>query len=255
MAQDKYLTFRGDIRAIAPAGAAMLFVTAHPEGHVAALCRLDVEKQTLDETPLPAGGNDVVTDGQTVWVAGTDRRIYRVSATPGGKLAPLPAELDASPTKLALLADGRLAAIAGQRLLILAAKDGVLSQSLDLPEPATALATDPSGRWIVVGTAKGTVLVFSAEEREKFLLSESSKLHEGAVTALLFELDDLRFLSAGADGKLLSTHARGKLEPEDKGRGNNHSDTVTSLAWLSRDRFVSGGLDSTIKSWPRVGAI
>jgi ParB family chromosome partitioning protein len=99
------------------------------------------------------------------------------------------------------------------------------------------------------------VAVFDSEEKPEFLLSASERLHEGAVTAILFEPDELRFLSAGADQKLLSTHARGKLEPEDKGRGNNHTDVVTAMIWGPGDRLYSGGRDGAIKSWPRVGAI
>jgi ParB family chromosome partitioning protein len=254
MAQDKYLTYRGDLKAVAPVGPAVLFVTAHAEGQPTAVYRLDTAKLALAADPLPAGGNDLVTDGQTVWVAGTDRRVYRGPAA-GGKLAALKAELDAVPTKLALLSGERLAVLAGERVVVLSAKDGKVLQSLDVPEPGTALAADPTGNWLVAGTGKGAVLVFDAENRDAFLLSELAKLHEGAVTALLFEPDDLRFLSAGADGRLLTTHARGKLEPEDKGRGNNHADVVTSLAWAPGDRFLSGGRDSTVKSWPRVGGV
>ena len=55
---------------------------------------------------------------------------------------------------------------------------------------------DPTGRWLVAGTSRGDVAVFTAEGREDFVLSESSRLHEGAVTALLFEPDELRFLSS-----------------------------------------------------------
>ena len=97
--------------------------------------------------------------------------------------------------------------------------------------------------------------VFDAEDKPEFLMSASERLHEGAVTALLFEPDELRFFSAGADQKLLTTHARGKLEPEDKGRGNNHTDLVTALIWGPGDRLYSGSRDGTIKSWPRVGGV
>ena len=127
--------------------------------------------------------------------------------------------------------------------------------ALDLPEPGTCLAADPTGRWLAAGTDKGTVAVFDAEEKPKFLPSASAKLHEGAVTAILFEPDDLRFFSAGMDQKLLSTHARGKLESEDKGRGNNHTDAVSALIWGPGDRLYSGSRDGSIKSWPRSGAV
>src|SRR5207249_10558738 len=108
--------------------------------------------------------------------------------------------------------------LTGTRIMILARKDGAELQALDLPDPGTCLASDPTGRWLVAGTARGAVAVFEGEStRDAFTPSGADTLHEGAVTALLFERDDLRFLSAGADLKLLSTHARGNLEPEDRG--------------------------------------
>ena len=253
---DKYLTYRGDLKAAVSIGQTVLFVTAHPEGQPTALYRLDADKFTLAEDALPAGGVDLVSDGDTVWVAGTDRRVYRAPAG-GGKVTAFGPQLDAPPVALARVSDNRLAVLAGQQLLVLAGKDGKAVQSLDLPEPGTALVADPGGNWLVAGTNKGTVLVFDCEDKpdRQFLLGESAKLHEGAVTALLFEADELRFLSAGADGKLLLTHARGKLEPEDKGRGNSHADRVAAMAWSPLgDRLLTGGKDSTVKNWPRVGA-
>ena len=91
-------------------------------------------------------------------------------------------------------------------------------------------------------------VTFYYEGRPAFELSASEKLHEGAVTALLFEPQELRFYSAGADNKLLSTHARGRLEPEDKGRGGNHTDHITAMAWGPGDRFLTGSKDKSVKS-------
>ncbi len=227
-----------------------------PRARPTGLYRLDADTLTLDVDPLPAGG------------AGAGRRrrdplgrrratgqVYEGSATGGQAEGAGRRRSPAAPTALAPLADGRLAVLVGSEVAILARKDGKVLQTLELPEPGTCLAADPSGRWLAAGTAKGTVAVFDAEEKPEFLPGESARLHEGAVTALLFEPDELRFLSAGADLKLLSTHARGKLEPEDKGRGNNHTDVVTALIWGPGDRLYSGSRDGTIKSWPRVGAV
>jgi len=90
-------------------------------------------------------------------------------------------------------------------------------QTLTLPDAGSALAADPGGQWLAAGTSKGVVAVFDGEGKDDFQLSESAKLHDGLVTVLLFEPEELRFLSAGADNKLLSTHARGKLEPHHAG--------------------------------------
>jgi ParB family chromosome partitioning protein len=253
---EKYLNYRGDVKAVAAVGGVLAFVTTHLEGQPTALYRLDADTLALDAALLPRGGVALASDGETVWAAGGEGQLYEARAG-GGKPKPLGSPLAAAPAALAPLADGRLAAVVGAEVVIVSRKDGKPLQTLELPdaENGRCLAVDPSGRWLAVGTVRGTVAVFDAEDKPGFLLSASARLHEGAVTVLLFESDELRFFSAGADHKLLSTHARGRLEPEDKGRGNNHADLVTALVWGPGDRLYSGSRDGTIKSWPRVGAV
>jgi ParB family chromosome partitioning protein len=248
---EKYLTYRGDVRALAVAGGALAFVTVHPEGQATAVYRLDPEKLTLSEEPLPAGGQALLAAGEDLWVAGTDQRLYHVSAK-GRKPAARGTPLEAAPVAMAPLSGDRLAVAAGARVHVVARKDGKIVQSLELPEEATCLAADPTGQWLAAGTAKGTVAVFECESvPAEFRLSDSAPLHEAAVTTLLFEADELRFLSAGADQKLLSTHARGRLEAEDRGRGATHEQPITAMVAGPRDRFFTGSTDSTLKSWPR----
>jgi ParB family chromosome partitioning protein len=247
----KYLTYRGDVKAVAAAGGTLVFVTVHPEGQPTALYRLDPEKLTLAEDRLPAGGQALlVTDGG-VWIAATDRCLYH-SPAGGGNVEPRGSQLEAAPIALAPLAAGRLAVAAGPRVIVLDRHDGKVLQKLELPETATSLAADPTGQWLAVGTAKGTVCVFECESNpDAFAPSDSAPLHEAAVTALLFEAEDLRFLSAGADQKLLSTHARGRLEAEDRGRGATHEKPITAMIAGPQDRFLTGSADSSLKSWPR----
>jgi ParB family chromosome partitioning protein len=254
MSSDKYYPYRGDLKAGLGLGGTVVFVTLHPENRPTAVYRLDANKLSLDADTLPAGGVALAADIDTIWIAGSDNRIYQMSAK-GGTPAPRGSVLASPPIALALLANDRLGVLAGAAILILARKDGKVLQTLELPDPGTCLAADPTGQWLVVGTAKGTVAVFEGEDKDEFLPSASAKLHEGAVTALLFETEDLRFFSAGADQKLLTTHARGQLEPEDKGRGFTHTEVVTALVWGPGDRFFSGSRDSTIKTWPRAGAM
>ena len=251
---EKYLTYRGAVKAVVGVGGTVAFVTVHPEGQPTAVYRLDADTLSLEADPLPAGGVALVADGDTLWIAGSDGKIYRGSAR-GGEPAPLKAAFKAPPTALALVCKDRLAVLAGQEVVILNRKDGKAVQTITLPEPGSALAADPTGQWLVIGMARGTVAVYECEDKGQFAQSESDRLHEGVVTALLFETEELRFLSAGADHKLLTTHARGRLEPEDKGRGNNHTDLVTALLWGPGDRFFSGSRDSSVKSWPRVGNV
>jgi ParB family chromosome partitioning protein len=252
MSVDKYLTYRGDLKALLGRGREVLFVTVHPENLPTALYRLDADKYALDADPLPAGGVALVADDESVWVAGSDAKLYKLPAKGGAAKAVGPT-FAAPPTALAILAKNRIGVLTGSEVAILDRKGGKQVQTLELPEPGTCLAADPSGQWLAVGTGKGTVAVFESEDKDEFVPSESGALHEGAVTAVLFEPDDLRFFSAGADGKLLSTHARGRLEPEDRGRGNTHTDLVTALIWGPGERFLSGGRDSTVKAWPRTG--
>ncbi len=257
MSNHRYLTYRGSIRAAVGVDDTVAFVTEHTEGLPTAVCRINAEKFTLTAEDLPCGAVDLVADGNTLYVAGTDGHLYRCAATGAKGPAVLGAALEGPAKKLAVLSKDRLAALVGPRLIILSSTTGQVLQQLDLPgeeeaqREGSAMAADASGHWLAVGSNSGLVAVYEAEEQEEFQPSEFGKLHNGAVTALLFEPEELRFYSAGADQKLLLTHARGKLEPEDRGRSFNHDDRLTTLILGPDQRFYSGGLDRTVKSWPR----
>ncbi len=255
MTTAKHLFYRGDLQAVAAVegSSELAFVTTHPENQPTAVYRLDAEKMTLAAADLPCGGKALLTDGAAYWIAGTDGRVYRLADKEKPPTA-LKAQLDPPASGFALLSNNRLAALAGQTLHVLDRKTGATVQTLALDEPGMCLAADPTGEWLVAGGAKGTVWVYTCEEKEEFTLSESDRLHEGAVTTLLFEPSELRFYSAGLDQKLLLTHARGKLEPEDRGRGNSHAERLTAMILAPGERFLTGGQDATVKTWPRAGA-
>jgi ParB family chromosome partitioning protein len=244
----KSLPYRGDVTAAVGAGDTLAFVTAHPEDQPTALYRLDADKLNLQTTALPKGGSALTLIGADYWVGGTDGFLYR--CPPKGGPQALGEKLPQQPAALAPVAGERLAVAAGPRLTLHAQKDGKVLQAFDLPDEGTCLSVDATGHWLAIGTAGGSVAVFEAETRDEFVPAESAKLHDGRVTALSFEPDDLRFLSAGTDNKLLSTYARGKLEPEDRGRGNNHTEPVTAIV-RGPGRFYTGGRDSTVKAWPK----
>ena len=248
----KFQTYRGDIRAVAGVGDSLAFVTVHPEGAPTALYWLDPDKLSVSHDELPCGGVALAMDGNAVYIAGTDKKVYR-----GGKKAPEPlaGPFDGTIATLCVLSNKRLAVLNGKQIAVVSLKDGATLQTLEVPDEGTTLSADKSKNWLAVGTAKGTVCVFECEGKDDFEPAESGKLHDGAVTCVAFEPEDLRFFSAGADNKFLSTFARGSLEPEDKGRGNNHEDVMTALAFVLGDRFVTGSRDASVKNWPRVGGV
>ncbi|MCU0703982.1 MAG: HEAT repeat domain-containing protein [Fimbriiglobus sp.] len=251
---DYYFTYRGDIRAAVGIESAVLFVTVHPEGRPTAIYRYVPEDDEVTEQALPCGGVAICADSAGLYVAGTDQRVY----TAIGKKAPKPLTdtFSSALTAVASVSQDRLAVVSGKQLHLVSKTDGKTLQSFDLPEAGTCIGTDKTGAWLAVGCEKGYVAVFDGQDKAEFEPADSDRIHDGAVTAILFEPEELRFFSTGTDHKLLSTHARGKLEPEDKGRANNHTDAVTALLHLPvGDRLITGSRDRTVKNWPRAGAI
>lgn len=250
---DHFAQYRGDLKAGIGVGGTLAFVTTHPEGLPTALYRLDADKLTVQAEPLPCGGVAIAADGSGLYIGGTDRRLYHVA----WKKAPKPLGQPFVGPIAALLpvAKKRLAVLNGKQLDIISDADGSILQTLELPDDGTCLAVDKTGMWLVAGTTRGTVAVFDGQDKDEFEPAEAEKVHDGAVTALLFEPEELRFFSAGADNKLLSTFARGRLEPEDKGRANTHEDLLTAMVHVPGDRFVTGSRDATLKNWPRAGAV
>ena len=250
MSIDKFTTYRGAVRALAVSAGTLVFATVHPEGFPTAVYRFDPEKLTLNTDPLPTGGVALLVADDTLWVAGTDHHLYRLPAA-GGKAQVFGPEFPAPPVALAALAGDRLGVAVAAQVQILNRTKGKVVQTLEAPETITSLASDPTGQWLAVGTDKGNVCIFESEtDATTFQHSDTAQLHEAAVTALLFETGDLRVLSAGADQKLLSTHARGRLEAEDRGRGANHTAPITAMIAGTQERFLTGSSDSTLKSWP-----
>lgn len=247
---EKFAPFRGALRAAVGRGNALVFTTVHAEGLPTPLYRLDLDKAELSTEALPGGAAALAADEDTVFVAGTDGHVYKGSIA-GGKLAPLGGKLSPAPVALALLEGGRIAALAGPEIVILDRKSGAAKQRLPLPDDGSAIAADASGKWIAAGTARGTLAVFDCEDKPSFLAGESKKIHEGAVGALIFDPDELRVYSTGSDGRLLLTHVRGALEPEDRTGGGGHEGLSTAIAIGPEDKLYTAGRDGTIKTWTR----
>ena len=256
--QSHSLTFRGELCGLDAAGKTIAFVTRHVEEKPTALYLIDGESHKLTSIPLEFVPQSLLRVDQQFWISGTDNSLHCVDEKTKKVTLQKGLEIDAPVVAMVPLADDRLGLLVGPSLLIVStSKKLSLLQRFELSNEGTAIAANPNGDWISVGTKEGSVHVFCVDEESEsgeFVISESAKLHEGAVNALLFENDELRFFSSGADRKLLVTHARGDLEAEDRGRSNSHSDPVTAIVAASDDRIITGSADKSCKSWARAGA-
>ncbi|HFE45044.1 MAG TPA: hypothetical protein ENJ18_06045, partial [Nannocystis exedens] len=242
-------TYRGEIRGLVAIGDALAFCTVHDEGQPTALYQIDLEKQRMQVSPLVGGGLGlVVSEDKRVYVAGSDGQIYQ-RGWKSGDFEPLGKPLPGPAAALTMLREGRLAVICGDALLVIAIQDGALVQRLPLPEPGTSIASDPSGAWLAVGCARGTLAIFDGETQLELVATEHKQIHEGAVTTLLFERDELRVLSGGSDAKIYLTHVRGVLEPELRSGRSGHGDALTCLVHGPGNRTYSGARDRVIKIW------
>jgi ParB family chromosome partitioning protein len=249
------LSYFGDIRDLIADGKQIAFVTEHVEGFATSLFLIDGELNKLESVELPSGGLSLARMGDSFWIGGTDGLLYIAD----GKTAKAQkTKLPAPAKKIVRISDDEIACLCGSDVCLVDGK-GKLKQTLSLESDgqtveATAIGGNQDSKWLAVGSVDGTVFVFQREDADEFVLSESSKIHQGEVTSILFEVEELRFFSAGVDQKLLLTHARGALEPEDRGRANNHKERVTAMVLAGEKRFITGSLDRSCKSWARAGA-
>ncbi len=244
----------GELKAICSVDHSIYFIAEHQEKYATAVFSIDLEARQVYSVPLPDGAIAMYPTQQKIWVAGNDRCLYCYDVKKN-TLAQVGNVFDSNITQIAMAADNRLLLTVDSELLILDSKTAKPQQRLMLPAQATALATDPSGHWIAVGDSSGHVSVFEAESQQEFVLGDKQLFHTGAVTALAFEDNELRFFSTGTDRELLLIHARGKLDAEDKGKSYKHEQAVTSMflgsgSKRTASRLYTGAGDKVIKSWP-----
>ncbi len=249
-------TYRGKLQALAAIGKSVAFATSYQKPDTrGAFYLLDGEKLSLQDFPLESGGSCVVADEKCFWVGDAAGNVYHYPL--GGKsLSTIATDSGATIVAMALLSPGRLAILQPTQVAVYDHASSQVIQTIafdDEVNPATTLASDPTGAWLALGYKSGHISVYEAEQQEEYLLSETEKLHEGQVTALLFEPEELRFFSTGQDRKFLLTHARGKLEPEDRGRAHGHEKPISAMLLVPGGRVVTGSQDQTCKSWIRSG--
>jgi len=246
--KEKFLKYHGKLQSLKTSGSKILFVTQHAEKHSTALYCLDAEKMELEScTNLPCGGVDLAVIDGVAWVAGTDAQLHCFSdVTKSPKLVKTGLE----DTIVAMATAATDIVVATKDEVKVVNSKGKVIESISIEESdVSSITASQCGNWLVLGCMNGEVHVYQREEAKTFTFSAMAKLHEGLVSQLFFNEDSFYFLSAGLDGKLLYTHARGELEAEDRGRGASHTDRVTSILSVTDERFLTGGKDAVIKSW------
>ena len=251
------MTFRGELCGLDASGKTIAFITSHVEQKPSSLYLIDGESNKLSSIPLDFVAESLLRiDGQ-FWISGAGNSLHCVDEK-SKKITAHKIPLESPVVAMAALADSRLGLITANKFCVVSiAKKAKVTQSFDLDSDGTSIAANPTGDWVAVGAKEGMIHVFCVDEESdsgEFVFSESEKLHEGAVDSLLFENDELRFFSSGADRRLLVTHARGRLEPEDRGRSNNHEGPVTAIVHAGDDRIITASSDKSCKSWARTGA-
>lgn len=253
---NRALLYRGEIKGIIGLDNQLIFVTVLPEDQPSSLYFLNAKTLELKSIPLPCGGLSLTHVDKTFFVAGNDGFIYKIPPkgvpfTIGDLFhSEWDEELPANLGQIVPLASGRLAVACEKNCYIISQDDGRILQTFKHLFTVTALASDPTGKWLAVGDDDGEISVYQAETSEKFKRSDSEEIHGGAVTTIIFDQNDLRFYSTGTDLELYSTYARGVLEPEDRGRTFNHTEPVRASIFAPNGRFYTGGKDKTVKAWP-----
>lgn len=247
--------YRGQIRGVVAAEQRAVFITEHPEQQATAVYSLDTSKEDPDFylLDLPCSATAIIGNAQLVVIAGSNGQLYAYQIATGQLAVFSGIDLGKERTlALAFLANHRLAVLQKKTVVIVDVVSKKITQHLPLTETATALSANPEGTWFAVGQTKGLVQVFHNEtDNEDFVLSNDGRIHQGDVTALTFTAD-LQFYSAGKDKKLFLTHARGTLQPLDKGKGSNHEADITAIV-LGKTRFFTVADDKTLKAWAYTG--
>lgn len=249
-------TYRGQIQGVVSHDCHSVFVTKHPENQATELYRLNTSSEytQLQHEALPCSATALVGNEEQIWLSGTDGKLYS-SFLKEGKVKAL-GNLDFSQSEilaLALLAQSRLAVLQAKQVHIVDLKTNSIAQSLEQIDAATTLASSPDGLWFAIGFRQGKIAVYHAETaNSEFVLSSEAAVHQGQVTALLFAPNELQFYSAGADKKLFLTHARGSLQPLDKGKSSNHELPISALL-LGKERLFTGAHDKSVKAWAYSG--
>ena len=255
---DRYLSgFFGDLTAITALGNTVYLASGHAENRHTGLFAINLDENTTMEFHLPINTVAMREKNGRLIVGTVDGKLLSFDCQ-GHQTQTSGVVSSAAIIDIAWLHDGRIAVVTQQSIVVVNANFKAV-QEITLEQPVTAAAVDPGGRWLAIGFKNGEIAVYQCESQKDLQLSDRQPVHRGAVTAMIFEPEELRFFSAGADLKLYLVHARGKLDFEDKGRRFNHGDRINAMALsppkvengsLTQKRLVTAGRDKLLKAWP-----
>jgi NACHT domain- and WD repeat-containing protein len=159
---------------------------------------------------------------------------------------------------MALMPDGRCTVSVGEEavgLKVLNLENGTCIRSIVAPNMVSAIAVTPDGRWVVLGTEKGTVEVWDLKNGKCLRILEG---YRWSVSSIAITPDGRRAVSGMSDftGVSKETIVDCPIKVWDLESGDclftlrGHTRMVSSLA-ITPDgqQIVSGSADRTIKVW------
>ncbi|BBM84584.1 HEAT repeat domain-containing protein [Candidatus Uabimicrobium amorphum] len=210
----RYYKYRGLVTSLCYYNEKLFFVTKHDEGQSTAVYVIDPDSGSFDAYDLPCSATDAMIHGDDMFVTGTDGYLHRWS-TKTLKSKSLETHFPTA-SKIVYLNKKEFAVLCEKTIFIVSTKKAAILSQINLEQKSSHLVASPDGKWLVVGNSVGELTVFTREDSTDFEFSSIKKIHNGAISALVFDPDELRVISSGNDYKLFMTHVRGELEPEDK---------------------------------------
>ena len=234
--------YRGQLRALLSDAEALIFTTEHTERHPMAVYWVSPQGGALKSQELPGGGLALARDDKRLYVACTDGRVYAgsIEARGIGELSALAgyAASDDAISGLAILKGGLLAVASGAQIALVdrAGARGVV-QTLDTPDPVTALTSDVSGEWLVAGTRIGEVHVFDGERQAQFAFSAKAVGEEGQVDVFVSaffrrRLDRVHLVVEGVLGVVEETTDEGRFAVVDTAGGRKTQQVHVEITFV-----------------------
>lgn len=216
--------------------------TKHQEELATPIYSIDLDKGEISYQKVPVAINSITSDGNSYYVGGKDKKLYKVSDNKSDVLATF--ENDIVGLKIF---EQELFVLTPDNLEVLNLKNGKSIQKLTL-EKASTFNISLNGNWIAVGFENGVIQAFSREGQKEWVALDSASVHSSVVNNILFDAHELQIISTAFDKKMMMTQIRGNFEISERSN-KGHDGIVNSLVSGFDNTFFSGGQDSNVKLW------